>query len=144
MKLPRALVPLFAALAAVLPATAGSPSDTSDKLAPLTWREQLGRVMLVVDAFPASFEGKQSYVPLRIAMAMTDKGAPVTIGPESFTLIDADGGSLPVASYPALPWCPATALLAVEGSTMSFPFILRCPSPQNSEQCMEYSPASFA
>ncbi len=101
MKLPRVLVPLVAALAAVLPAAAGSHGDTSEKLAPLTWREQFGRVTLVVDAFPASFEGKENYVPLRIAMAMTDKGAPLTIGPESFTLIDADGGSMPVASYPA-------------------------------------------
>ena len=94
---------LTAAFFSSLPlAAASEQGTTSHKLALLTWKAQAGRVMFVVDAFPASLERTSGYIPLRIAVAVTDKGVPVKITPDSFTLIDAQGVATPVASYSSL------------------------------------------
>jgi hypothetical protein len=85
------------ALAVAIPAAA--PAATSESFAYATYKEERGRLIVLVDALPASFRDDSPYVPIPVAIGLQTYGATVTVSPETFTLVDQAGSSYPAASY---------------------------------------------
>jgi hypothetical protein len=82
-------------------ATAAGPK-TSERYAFSTFREQAGRVSVFVDGYPGSQRTTDAYVPIPIAIAVTNNGKAIEFLPESFTLVDAKGNAVPAAGYQEL------------------------------------------
>ena len=82
-------------------ARAGVP-ETSKGFAFATYKESLGPITILVGSYPAGFDQGDDLVPLQIAIGIRGEDAKLTITPESFTLIDPDGKSYPMASYSEL------------------------------------------
>ena len=76
-----------------------APPKTSERYAFSTFREQAGRVSVFVDGYPASQRTTDAYVPIAIAIAITNNGKAIEFLPESFTLVDAKGNAVPAAGY---------------------------------------------
>ncbi|HEX4824383.1 MAG TPA: hypothetical protein VFV19_08725 [Candidatus Polarisedimenticolaceae bacterium] len=72
---------------------------TSDRFGYSTFLEDAGRVTILADGYPASVAPKSGYVPVPVAVAVTQPGRRVVFRPESFTLVDADGHAVPAASF---------------------------------------------
>jgi hypothetical protein len=60
------------------------------------------RVSVFVDGYPASQRTTDAYVPIPIAIAVTNNGKAMQFFPESFTLVDAKGNVVPAAGYQEL------------------------------------------
>jgi len=90
------------AVAATLLATAAATRPTSDRYGFSTYREESGRLVVFVDGYPASVAPQSPYIPIPVVVAMTKKGPSLTFSPESFTLIDGEGNSVPAAGYDEL------------------------------------------
>src|SRR5262245_1529120 len=86
---------------AALPALA-VVEDTSEKLNISTYRVRSGPVTVLVDSYTASLRGKDSYIPLHIAVGLSGQKQRITMTPESFTLIDRTGRTYPVAPFTAV------------------------------------------
>jgi len=80
---------------------AGVP-ETSKGFAFATYKERLGPITILVGSYPAAFDRGDDLVPLQIAIGIRGEDSKLTITPESFTLIDPDGKSYPMASYSEL------------------------------------------
>ena len=91
---------------AVLAAIAGSISarspETSRSLSFAVYKEARGPVTVLVGTFPAALDAEESYIPLQIAVGVRGKNASLTVTPESFTLLDADGKRYPMAGFEEL------------------------------------------
>jgi hypothetical protein len=83
-------------------ASAARDSQTSDRYGFSTFREESGRLTVLVDGYPASVAEATAYVPIPVVVAMTKPGKHVTFTPESFTLVDAKGNAVPAAGYEEL------------------------------------------
>jgi hypothetical protein len=96
---------LIAAIAAALlatlpPATHGAgKTKTSKSLAFATYKEQIGRVTVIVGSFPAALNETEPYIPLQVAVGVRGRGETINLGVESFQLIDRDGNIFPIASF---------------------------------------------
>jgi hypothetical protein len=81
---------------------AATPPKTSERYAFSTFKEQSGRVSVFVDGYPASQRTTDAYVPIPIAVAVMKNGKAIEFLPESFTLVDAHGNTVPAAGYEEL------------------------------------------
>jgi len=81
--------------AAVLTCGAGGSPTTSDRYAYSTYRERADRITILVDSYPAALHGEDRYIPLVVAIGLNDRREPVTVTPESFTLLDSRGSPSP-------------------------------------------------
>lgn len=89
-----------ALLATLVPATHGARKpETSKSLAFATYKEQVGRITVLVGSFPAALNETEPYVPLQVAVGVRGRGEKITLGVESFQLIDRDGNIFPIASF---------------------------------------------
>lgn len=75
----------------------GSVSDVDPTLRQSTYYEEGSLVALVVGARPARFRLSESFIPLEVAVVNKGLDA-LTVTPESFTLVAADGKRYPMAS----------------------------------------------
>jgi hypothetical protein len=73
-------------------------SRTSESLAFATYKEEVGRVTVVVGTFPAALNDGESYTPLQIAVGVRGRGPELTVHRESFVLIDDEGTVYPLAT----------------------------------------------
>jgi len=100
----RSSLPVVLAVASILviaaPATFADP--TSERYGFSTYREEAGRVTVFVDGYPASMGGDAHYIPIAVAIAMTKSGKSLALTPESFTLVDGAGHSVPAAGFEEL------------------------------------------
>ena len=87
------------ALLAAGPTLAGVPAKTSSKFAATTYREQVGRITVLVDGFHASLHAHDPYIPVPVAIGLERRGLTISLTPESFTLIDQEGNSYPAATH---------------------------------------------
>ena len=92
---------IFFLAAVVSTALAAVPQHvrTSDRFGYSTYLEEGSRLTVLADGYPASVGPKTGYIPVPVAVAMTGRGRPIVLRPESFTLIDADGHAVPAANY---------------------------------------------
>ena len=84
---------------AVLGTSAGDFGTTSEKFSFATYREQQGRVTMIVDTFHASLHDADEYIPIPLAIGVRGRGPQLVITPESFTLIDGEGKAYPAAAF---------------------------------------------
>lgn len=70
----------------------------SEHYAPLVYKSTLGDVTVLVYTGPAQRDEKKDWLPFEVAVGHA-KGSPITVSPESFTLIDAEG-----KGHPAIDW----------------------------------------
>ena len=85
-------------LVLMLSVAAGEP-ETSKSFAFATYKERVGPMTILVGSFPAALASEEQFIPLQIAVGIRGKDPHLTVTPESFTLIDQDGGSYPLAGY---------------------------------------------
>ncbi|HZN54161.1 MAG TPA: hypothetical protein VFB67_02470 [Candidatus Polarisedimenticolaceae bacterium] len=90
---------LSLALLSAVTAVAAVAPGTSHRFGYSTFREDAGRLVVFVDGYPASVGGDEAYVPIPLAVALVKSGGSLTFTPESFTLIDRKGNSLPAAGF---------------------------------------------
>jgi hypothetical protein len=82
------------ACVAALPFVVGAGSDdskkaaTSKEIAYHTYAEQVDRVTLIVDSYPARLFQKEKYIPLQIAVGVEGKGPELAVSIDNFTLVD--------------------------------------------------------
>jgi len=93
---------LFVAGLALAGIAVADLSDTSMRFAFATYKEKSGPITVLVGSYTAAFGEGEDLVPLQIAIGIRGQDAKLTITPESFTLIDPDGNSYPMASYSEL------------------------------------------
>lgn len=86
---------LLAALVLLVapPASANEPVETSRTLRYLTYVERQGDVTLIVGSRIASYHPEEPFVPLEVSVRVKRRGKPVTVGEESFTLVDTAGNA---------------------------------------------------
>lgn len=87
------------AAAAVALVLLGAASATSYRYGFSTYREQQGRLTVLVDGYPASLHEKDAFIPVPVAVGLEGDGPSVVLTTESFTLIGADGRRYAAASY---------------------------------------------
>ncbi len=90
-------------LAATLPVLAvESQPTTSESYAFATYLERSGRLVALVDSYPAFVHVNDRYIPLSIAVGVLGNGKSVVLAPESFTLVDSSGNSYSTVPYTEL------------------------------------------
>ena len=94
----RKTVLTLACATAVAFSLAAAPT-TSKSFAFATYKEEVGRVTILVGSFPAALNDGSRYIPLQIAVGVRGKGGELTITPESFTLLDDEGRAYPMATH---------------------------------------------
>ncbi|MBP7145958.1 MAG: hypothetical protein KBD01_00325 [Acidobacteria bacterium] len=75
---------------------------TSERFAFATYREDVNRITVLVDAAPAAWNNGEAFIPLHIAVGMDPGRKSVQITPESFRLVDATGKAVAAAGYQEL------------------------------------------
>lgn len=90
---------LLAALIAAGSLTLAAVPSASEGFAFSTYREQADGITVLVDSLPASLHDHDAFVPLHVAIGLIGHREPVTITRDSFTLIDRQGHSYPLATY---------------------------------------------
>jgi hypothetical protein len=90
---------LLAASAHPLPCLADDVA-TSKSLSFATYKEEVGRVTVIVGSQLTGNYAESRYAPLQIAVGVYGEGPALVISPASFSLIDAAGTVYPMAPYP--------------------------------------------
>jgi len=98
MRIYRTAVLVAGLAATATPGLAAAPSP-SEGFAFSTYEQQADGITVLVDSFPASLHDRDGFIPLHVAIGVQGRHEPVTFTAESFTLIDRDGHSYPMASY---------------------------------------------
>ena len=93
------ILPVLLVLIRCVPLGGGPPSDTSKSFAYATFKEQQGRITVLLDSLPASFRDDQAYIPIPVAIGLQGYGDGIIITPETFILVDQAGLAHPAASY---------------------------------------------
>lgn len=87
------------ATAAVAIVLLGAAPATSVRQGFSTYREQNGRLTVMVDGYPASLHEGDAFIPVPIAVGLEGGGPSVALTTESFTLIGTNGRSYAAAAY---------------------------------------------